>query len=259
MSDNQEILNLVNSLGLTDIADVAQQFLYQGFSPEMVLRHLAKIKKEKNISNVDFQRDIKTILAIGVVMGNFNDHNSGRIADEGKTIGEGLFTKYAMKKGSIGNEKKAVTIPRMLATFPIVTTKIMIQIGPKSYNNHFYCSSLPNFMKSGVFPSLIPSELSAPVKAVLMTISTCFTTEQSMVISNLKDAVSTFELQKKFTVVSHQSTVPSEEERVAFFKELRFDFSAMEKIITRHKEVIKGSEVNMVAKEAMSAAGLNFG
>lgn len=256
MSDSETIYRLVAEIGVGDVESIASAFLYQGFSPELVLKHLAKIKESKGISSSQFSIDIKTLVTIGVVMGNYNEHNSARISDDGKIQGDALIAKYELKKGSIGNEKKAVTIPRIVATFPIFAVKIMQVIGTKTYNNYFGCSSLPPFMRTGVFPSLIPSTVDTAVRNILMLVCACFTTEQSMVISK-QNAKTAMETQKKFAIVSYQSSVPKDDERQRFFSTLRFNYDVLARVVDKYcKET--GESATILPKEVMQQGGVQF-
>jgi len=257
MSDTSVIQSLVGSMDIGEIGDIIQYFLYQGFSPEMVLKHLAQIKEKGNISNSEFLREIKTMIVIGIIMGNYNDNNSNKISDEGKAKGDALLTKYQMKRGSVGKDKKAITIPRVLATFPIQTTKILSKAGAKNYNDAFGCIVLPTFMKSGVFPSVIPMSLPAVSKKVLLTASACYTAEQSMAISNISDAKEAFNAQKNYTEVSHNSSVPTASERATFFATLIFDYDALSQVIKNFSKII-GQPVAMPSKEDMTSAGVHF-
>lgn len=257
MSDASVIQSLVGSMDIGEIGDIIQYFLYQGFSPEMVLKHLADVKEKSSIPNAEFLRDIKTMIVIGVIMGNFNDNNSNKISDEGKAKGDALLTKYQMKRGSVGKDKKAITIPRILATFPIQTTKILQKAGAKNYSDAFGCTVLPNFMKSGVFPSIVPRSLPSASKKVLLTVSACYTAEQSMTISGVSDAKSAFQSQKNYTEVSHNSSVPSAAERTKFFNDLKFDYDALVTVLSNFGKMV-GPPVAIPSKADMVLHGVPF-
>jgi hypothetical protein len=255
MSDINIIVNLIGGMAVEDIETISAMFMYQGFSPEMVFAHLAKIKKDKNIANDEFITDIKTIVVIGAIMGNYNSNNSNKISDEGKAKGDALISKYELKAGGVGQEKKAVNIPRILAAFPIITTKVLSKCTGRNYGDVFGCNALPNFLKNPVFPSLVPTTLPKKVVIMLLTISVCYTTEQTMAIRKVEDVITAYNQQKQYVDISFRSSVPSQEERSTFIKTLPFPHTILATILTRFNEVTKKT-VGMPSKKEMTDAGL---
>lgn len=255
MSDIDTIDKLVSSISLKGIGEIAALFMYQGFSPEMVMEHLAKVKAEGNISDSDFQRDIQSLIIMGAVMGNYNEHNSGKISEEGKKKADTLMQKYGLKKGGIGSDKRQVNIPRLLAAFPIATTRVLMKCPSRSYTNAFECNSLPTFLKNPVFPSLIPGSLDTILKAALSVVATCYSAEQTMALKKMTDASQAYEQQKQYTEIAFNSSRPTTIERQQFLRQLQFPVSNINTVLRKFKEITK-KDIAEVTEAMFTSAGL---
>lgn len=242
MSNIDVVTSLVKEMDVGDVSAFTALFMYQGFNPEMVFAHLAKVKESKNLSNETFLTDIKTLMVIGAVMGNYNETNSKKISEEGKTKGDSLMVKYELKKGKIGMDKRAVNIPRIMAAFPVISTRITIKCSPRNYGGAFGADQLPNCMKTSVFPSLIPRNLPSLISKSLLLASCCYTSEQTMTITRGKegaDPALIFQEQIKYTDVSFKSSVPSSNERAAAMKEFEFKYEGLIAVLKKYTEITK--------------------
>lgn len=239
MSDSAVVQQLVEGLDLSSIKDVIALFVYEGFNPQMVLAHLARIKKDKAIDGTTFASEIGTLLAVGCVMGNYNGHNKTKISEAGRKKADELFKKYEITEGGASNNRKCVNIPRLMATFPIPATKILMQAPAKEYGGAFHCSSLPQVMKNPLFPSLVPKSLDNAVKGYLLLVSNCYTAEQTMALRKITDPVEAYENQKPYTRISHDSIVPSDSERREFLKGFSFKVEDLKRVSDKYAELAK--------------------
>jgi hypothetical protein len=260
MSDIASIVSLVDGISVSDVEQFAAMFMYQGFSPDMVFQHLHKVKITKNISNVDFQNDIKIIVLMGAIMGNYNSNNSNKISTEGKDRGDQLMTKYDLQAGGIAGNKKAVNIPRVLSAFPILASKMTIKVSPREYSGVFSSQFLPAFFKTPVSPSLIPRGFPQNIKTFLMSMCNAYLTEQTMAIRNMSGPKEAYNLQYKFTEISFKSPVPSEEERSQYIKKITMNYDDMEKVLKIINETFTSTAgaLLMPSRAALQKTGIQI-
>lgn len=204
-------------------------FMYQGFNPELVLKHLSKYKTDNKISPDEFKSDMKSLIAAGTIMGNVTDKNLAKIKLEGKAKLNALYNKYKLKKGGVGTDRTAVNMPRLMSTFPIIASKCMINpnVSPKEFGNEMRSHLLDKCFKTPVFPALIPRTLPREIIQVFLILSTCYTTEQSLAIGKDKSVEVVFKKQFGYAKVAFGSSIPVEEDRLAHFKSLKFTLENM--------------------------------
>jgi hypothetical protein len=254
--DSMTVKGLVEKMDVDGIGALIALFMYQGFSPEMVFQHLAKVVSEGSITNAEFQSDMKALIIIGVVMGNYNSNNSQKISDEGKVKGDALMTKYKLKMGGVGKEKKAVNIPRILAAFPIITSKVALSCPARNYGGAFNADLLSPSMKTPVFPALVPRS-SSPSTKIILAASNAYAAEQTMAISGQTNANNAYMGQVKFTTISNESPVPNSRERSSYIKKLEISYSGIEAVIKMVNEVTKKG-LAVPAKDEMVKEGFNM-
>lgn len=221
MSDPGRLLYVtIASLAVDDdqLREFSTLFAYSGFNPEMVHAHMAKIKAEKSIGDDAFNSDLMAIITLGALKGNVTTTNLNKMSDDGIAKAKALYSKYGMKMGSLGNDRRAITLPRVLSAFPELTTKVVIRLpsryfGPKS-------SGFSAAIKNPVFASLVPSGLNLKVQTHLLEIHTIYAAEQTMVISNIKDFKEAFDKQMPYTLIAHRSSVPQEAMRIDLLTKL---------------------------------------
>jgi hypothetical protein len=234
--------------------------MYQGFSPQLVHEHLQAVKQSKNISNTQFQSDMKMIILIGVIMGNYNDNNSNKITDQGKQSGDALMMKYELKKGGISQEKKVVNVPRVMAAFPIMTSKIALMVNPREYSGVYNSNLLPNFFKVSVSPSLIPRNLPSEVRMFLLNMCNVYLAEQTMAIRNMSNALEAYNFQWRYTEISHKSTEPSDDERTSHLLSFVLSYESMRIVTEIVNEKHKGTAgvLRIPGITSFTKAGLNI-
>lgn len=232
-------------------------FMYQGFSPELVFQHLSKIKTNKNIENSEFLNDMRSLVVMGVVMGSYNSHNSTKISEDGKRAGDALVSKYELKMGGVGKDRRAVNIPRILAAFPTITVSVTLKCPARNYGGPFSADVLPRCMKTAVFPSVVPKTLNSEVVKYLLLASTCYTAEQTMAISKFSDPAAAIANQMRYTEISYGSNVPSDKERLEFIRGLEFSYESLVTVWNKYNEVTKKA-VTIPSKDVFTAAGLRM-
>jgi len=218
MTSASSVYDLIASLDTSGVEEFSTLFAYEGFNPEMVHAHFAKIMTSKGISNQEFTDDMRALITLGAMKGNYTMRNSAKISEQGRSKADSLYKKYELKQGSLMGDKKAIILPRILSAFPELTTKVILKVpardfGPKT-------AGLPKFMKNPVFPSLIPKAMNENAKHTLLWLYTIYSAEQSIVIAQepKPDFATAYKTQKQFVNIAHNSTVPPEATRVSMFK-----------------------------------------
>jgi len=225
--------DLLANITFENLDVTANFFAYQGFDPAVIMDHLLKRKADMNISDREFVRDIKDLIVLGAVMGNLTDNNKNKISEDGKLKAEGLFTRYDLKMGGVKGNRYQVNIPRIMATFPILSVKITCAIShERNYGNQFHCSTLPKFMKSALFPAVIPKNLNESIRKILMAVCTCYTAEQTIAIKrDQTDAAEAYNNQVAFTTLTHESQFPDDADRTDYIRTLRFNIVAIQDVM----------------------------
>jgi len=218
MSEVTQIHNLTMSLDVAaeDVTQFVALFAYAGFNPEMVHEHFSKILKAKSISDSQFVSDIKTIIVLGAMKGNYTIKNSAKISEEGKKVADQLYATYQMKKGAVGAEKRSITLPRVLSAFPELTTKIVLKCPDRNYGTK--TPILSKFIKNPVFAAMVPESLDSAVKAFFLELYNVYSAEQTVTIGKTKDFKEAKEDQLQYTDIAHKSSYPTEAARIAMFK-----------------------------------------
>lgn len=239
MSLHSFFLNLFASLDVSDVDELSADFMYEGFSAEVVMEHLKRVKDEKNISDADFSKDIKLLVIIAAVMGNVNAKNREKISDSGKNKVTAILEKYGLSMGGAGGKRATINLPRVSATFPILTVTIVKSMKfERNYGNVFLCHSLPKFMKTSTFPGVIPQGLNSKVRDVLLIASTCYSSEQTIALKRdtkkYEDVLAAYSEQVTYVNLSHNSPIPGEDERMKFIKTLTFDVSAILTVVAKY-------------------------
>jgi hypothetical protein len=207
------IYNMVSGADTSGIEEFSTLFAYEGFNPEMIHAHFAKIKETKGISDMEFIGDMRAMITLGAMKGNYTLKNAGKISEAGRAKADSLFKKYEMKQGALAGDKKAIILPRVLSAFPELTTKVILKLPPRDFGVR--TGFLPKIFKNPVFPSLVPKTLSGPVAQCLLWIYTMYSADQSIVISQEKDTTVAFSVQKQFVTIAFNSTVPTESTRIS--------------------------------------------
>jgi hypothetical protein len=224
-SDIERIIQLVNSGDVESLkAQEFEQFQYQGFDPFKIVAALLRVKTSKSIDDDVFKRNVFTMVAVGMIKGSVNDRNINKMSDAGKTDLKDLISKYGIRMGGgKGQPSGIITFPRVMATFPDIAIRLVSVIGAKEFRGGPMMSTrLPAYMQVQVFPAIVPKNIDADVKRMLLTASLCYSIDQSVQISEMKspDLVQLSGDQANFVNVGNNSPVPSDEVRTSVFNSL---------------------------------------
>lgn len=258
-ADVEKILSLINSNDLSALrAEQFDQFQYQGFDPLKLVSALLKVKTDKSISDKDFVDDVLQMVAIGMIKGSINDHNIKKMSEEGQKDVLAINSKYGIKMGGgRGQSSSVITFPRVMATFPDIAVRMTAIIGGKKFSGGPLMSTqLPEYMQVQVFPAIVPRGLGPDVKKMLLTASLCYSIDQSVQISQLKnpDLKALAATQSNFVMVGHNSPIPADEVRKNVFNKLSLarDYQSIVSVLEIYKEKIDSSFVIVPKAEFVS-------
>jgi hypothetical protein len=260
---NADIDNLLSLINKGDIESLKSedfdQFQYQGFDPIQIVRALLKVKNNEKLDDDMFRKDVYVMVAIGMIKGSVTDKNLGKMSDKGKSDVEKIMKMYGIVKGGgRGQPAGTITFPRVMATFPDIAVRMVSVLGAKDFRGGPMLSSrLPGYLKVSVFPAVIPRDLDASAKRMLLTANLCYSIDQSVQISELKD----YDLkqlaatQANFTMIGHQSPVPKLEVRKSVFASLPVssDYEVIASVLKDYKRDVDPSFDIMEEKAFLSA------
>lgn len=234
--DASKLFQVLSSKDLSIFsADEFDKFRFQGFDPNKIAETLLKIKKEKNVPQDVFERDVVVMVGVAVLKGSVTENNLRRISDEGRQSIMDLQKKYnIVHGGGQGQAATVITYPRVAATFPDVAIRMISLVGARDYPGQPMQSvGLPTFMKQQVFASVIPRQMSGSVQAFLLKAVLCYSVDQTIAIGRIDspDIVKLLATQGPFVKLAHQSPVAKEDARIALFKSL--DWSGAYKMIAQ--------------------------
>jgi hypothetical protein len=221
----ERILTLLSKKDITTLkSEDFDKFQYQGFDPFKIVQSLLEVKNQKNLSDADFENDVITMIAIGLIKGNVNSNNEKKMSDEGQSSLKDLKIRYAIRHGGgKGQPGKVITYPRVMATFPDVAVRMAIKLGPKDFpGGPFNSMRLPIYMRVQIFPAVIPKNLDPIAKEFLLLASLCYGVDQTVALRklNVTDVKPIVSSQRSFIELSHRSPVATDESRITLFKEL---------------------------------------
>jgi hypothetical protein len=261
-SDLETLIQLINAGDVEELKKSDfEQFQYQGFDPFRIVESLLRVKKSRSLSDKDFAKDVYTMVAVGMIKGSVNAHNMTKMSDEGKTDLKSLMDKYGVQTGGgKGKSSALVTFPRVMATFPDVAIKLVSVIGPKEFRGGpMQSTNLPESLQVQVFPAIIPREIGREAKTFLMTAALCYSIDQTIQISqikepNLQDIANT---QSRFVNVGHQSPVPSENVRASVFKSLNITnfYDQILVVLTKYRQLVDPNFVIITRDQLVKSIG----
>jgi hypothetical protein len=191
-------------------------FAYEGFNPEMVHEHFKKLIARKSISNEQFVNDMRALITLGALKGNYTLRNAGKISEAGRKKADELYKTYELKQGGLSGDKKAITLPRVLSAFPELTTKVIENAPERNFG--VQTGPLPRFMKNPEFPAYDPKSMSSKCVETLLYLYTVYSADQSLAISRTKDFNEAFTVQSQFVTIAFNSSVPIESTRIEAFR-----------------------------------------
>lgn len=247
-ADLELLIQTINSGDIESLkAEEFDQFQYQGFDPLKIVESLYKSKKENNIADDNFKKDVYTMVAIGMIKGSITNKNIIKMSEAGQKGVVELETRYDIKReGGKGQPSHVITYPRVMATFPDIAVRMVSVIGAKEFRGGpMESTRLPSYLQVQVFPAVIPRSLGENAKRALLTASLCYTIDQSIQISQLvnPDLKSLAQTQLNFTNVGHASPVPFPDVRKRVFSKLPLssDWSKIESVLKDYKAKVDPS------------------
>jgi hypothetical protein len=235
MSSAASVYSMISSADTAGVEGFTLLFAYEGFNPEMVHAHFSKIMNEKGISDTEFVNDMRALITLGAMKGNYTLRNAGKISESGRNKADALYKKYELKQGSLAGDKKAIILPRVLSAFPELTTKVIMRVPPRDFGTK--TTKLPKFMKNPVFPALIPKSLDSDARQTLLWLYTVYSSEQSLIISTEKDFNVAYGVQSQFVTIAFNSSVPPETTRISMVKA---QIEELVQAVSDHKNLTDG-------------------
>jgi len=230
VTDN-EITELITklrrwALGSIDWAQF-DKYDFQGFNPEMTVASYIACSKKMSLGVDVLEKDIITLVGIGIMKGNITQKNKKRMSDEGIKAYDELVARYGIASSPKGKSSSTITIPRTVAAYAGLAVRMVGKMGPKRYpGKSFRSTELPHFMQITCFPSIVPSTLDSKVKDFLLIGNLCYSMDLTITVKNMKDVKeieSSIDEQRKYVDLAHASTIPSEKSRLGMMTELKVD------------------------------------
>nr|QYF49531.1 MAG: nucleocapsid [Hubei sediment phenui-like virus 1] len=210
---------MVSTASIDEVGTFVSLFAYEGFNPELVHQHMMMIKNDMGISDNEFVKDMLALVTLGALKGNYTARNAAKISDEGRKKADDLYKRYKMKTGGLGGDKKAIILPRVMAAFPELTTRVIVKSPPRDFGTQ--TGFLPTIMKNPVFPTLVPQGMETGAAQTLLYLYTVYSADQSVAISQIKDFDACFSTQRSYVTISFNSTVPPEATRISMIKKAK--------------------------------------
>lgn len=217
---DSHIADVVNKWDVStlDFATAKALFEYEGFDPKEVYSHMLAKKKAQAISDVDFLQDLFLILTLQHIKGNITPKNISGLKENAQQMVVKIITRYSLQL-AIGKEKRrAVTLPRLAAAYPIQMCTIAKMV-PKDFSGPHESAHLPSFMKSSGFASVIPT--GTDISRFLVLAYTCYTTDMSIALkkmnySTIKDEQlkAEYEVSLKYADIMFNGTIIDEKAKM---------------------------------------------
>lgn len=159
---------------------------YQGFDPLTLRLGLLAICNAHRETVEDLKNDIMWMIAIVIYMGNVQAKSLSRRNVRGRSIVNALIKKYSVKIGTINTGATALTVtfPRIVATFPALSTRMANKLPVKTYpKGPFKTFNLPGFITISSFASLLDDSLQSRTKAFLLKVVVAYSCDFSITVS----------------------------------------------------------------------------
>lgn len=227
----QDISSLVTKLRrwAINIIDWSQfdKFEFQGFNPETTVASFISASKKMKLADGVLEKDIITLVGIGIMKGNITPKNKKRMSEEGVKAFDELAARYGISSSPKAKSASTITIPRTVAAYAGLAVRMVVKMGPKKYpGKSFNSSFLPSFVQLSCFPSVVPANLPENVKEFLLVCNLCYSMDLTITVQGLKDMKEIEKLiddQRKFVDLAHASAIPSESSRRGLMFELKVE------------------------------------
>lgn len=238
--------------------DVINDFKYQGFDANAVLKKILSNGLSAGKKNKEILRDISTMCTIAIIVGSITDHNIKKMSEKAKLTYGGLETTYGLVRGGTkGKDSSVVTVSRVAAAFPGAVMSILIKKPAlaKTFAGPFGSKSLPSYLRHQSAAACIPDTLDEKVKEYLLGMITAYTADQTKVLTKSKDSsLELYERQENFTAQGYSSTYPATKVRISLFKQWNLGsvFPILDLVADRIKKV--KTDFNKVSADEIERA-----
>jgi len=203
------------------------KYEFQGFNPETTVASFISCSKKMALAPGILEKDIITLVGIGIMKGNITKKNKKRMSEEGIKAYDELVARYGISTTAKSMSASTITIPRTVAAYAGLAVRMVEKMGPKKYpGKSFASSSLPPFMQISCFPSIVPSSLEPRIKDFLLIGNLCYSLDLTITVQGITDVKAIGNLiseQRKFVDLAHSSSIPSQRSRQGLITELGMD------------------------------------
>nr|QYF49553.1 MAG: coat protein [Sichuan phenui-like virus 3] len=272
----EEIEKLVKKISSTQVKTIVKEvekiekrdiepiqfniFDFQGFDPFVIISVFLVINEHFGEVNKVMIEDIKFCIAACLYMGNLQPKALTKRKAEGRGKIDYLSSKYNILMGSTGSgvPAEAVTFPRVVASFPVLSIKMASAVPPKAVNRDFMSTSIPSYMRLSPFASLCSPNMAKELRLFLMECCNAHGSDMSIAyeVGRLKkqkkeikyDPISLANDQWGFVEVASDSPVPEEDSKKTLLASLDLpkDFALMEKVVKNYRAIMQKKKVEDV-------------
>jgi hypothetical protein len=203
------------------------KYEFQGFNPETTVASFISLSKKMNLADGILEKDIITLVGIGIMKGNVTVRNKKRMSEEGIKAFDELVARYGIEHSAKEKSATTITIPRTVAAYAGLAVRMVDKMGPKKYpGKSFRSTELPAFMQITCFPSIIPSNLPPKISEFLLIGNLCYSMDLTITVKNISDVKEIEKLideQRKFVDLAYASSIPTLKSRQGLVTELKLD------------------------------------
>jgi len=251
-----KVLDMNSDSSVKIIEEAINLFAYDGFDPEVVYKHFIIMKAELKCKMVELKNDLLLLLTVGHMKGNINGSNIRGLNSGARFAFKKLVERWALAL-KVDDKKYDITLPRIILAFPREVTYIAKR-HTKNYAGPFHSSQLPWYIKTSVFPSLVPAGISTHL--YFLVAATLYSCDQTLALRKDKTTAMTaedrsalFNKQFGYTMIAFNSTVVSEEKRIAFCKDVLEIYNDITKVSTVIKKVKHGQALEKLTDAVIKA------
>lgn len=230
---HEEVMELKASVGDLWVMDeidftMIDNFVYDGFDYQRLFKNLILIQKKKKFLTSTMKDYISKALAIHQLMGNVSSKRFNSLSGPGKEIVNSTISALNIKLGKkTGLHAGDLTFPRLGALFPFPLSVIANKF-PKDFASKYNTTSLPYYMKTSSFPSLIPAGQS--YSQLLLKAYEAYSVDMTIALRgkdintiDTNELLSISQAQSKYSALSHGSGVLDTNTRIRAMRALRVD------------------------------------
>lgn len=186
------LLRGITSVAISDlwISERAAFHQYEGLDVTFIRRHWKQLQITGTggtpWTEAQLATNIREIIIIGMVFGNVTDNNFHKRSDDSQNfINDILQRCHIVQHVSANNKRTAVTINRTMIAFATETVNIARILG-RDYSEGPATKSLaklPKYMKTTVFPSVLPDFVETKVGVFILVVFTIWSGNMNLIIN----------------------------------------------------------------------------